>query len=369
MEKSFSSTRIPRWKVRLFWTLLISNLILGAIKVLDQPEPGLNLLPQSAGNSVLSQKEALKFSVYRVLFDFGIRVDWIGGSSQFKTVRIPRGLSPLVPYAALVTKFRELGGTILKAESNPQGDKMVLEVGINNEPLLQLTLVYDPNLVRVGGKIAIVIDDFGYSHNSLVKRFLNLDQKITFSIIPGLPKSQIIAQGAFENKREVMIHLPMEPKNGKVKDYEFMLFTHMKPKEIRERIRRAIRSIPHATALNNHMGSKATVHEPLLSILMEELKEAGLYFLDSRTNAKSLAYSWAQKMKIPSGINNTFLDAINEEPFIRQQIYLLAEIATRKGYAIGIGHPSPLTLKILQDEMPKLISRGFKFVSISEVVR
>jgi polysaccharide deacetylase 2 family uncharacterized protein YibQ len=364
-----SKAGLPRWKVRLFWVLLISDFVLGAIKVLDQPEPGINFLPKSAGNSVLSQKEALRFSVYQVLFDFGIRVDWITGSSRSKTVRIPRDLSPLVPYAALVTNFRRLGGTILRAESNPQGDKFVLEVGIKNEPLFRLTMIYDTTLVRVGGKIALVIDDFGYSYNSVVRKFLNLRQRITFSIIPGLSKSQQIAQAAFENNREVMIHLPMEPNNGKVARSEFMLFTQMRSEEIRERVRKAIWSIPRAKGLNNHMGSKATADESLLSTLMEEIKKSGLFFLDSRTSPKSLAYSWAQKMNIPSGTNDTFLDAIDEEPFIRQQIYLLAEIATKRGYAIGIGHPKKLTLKILQDELPNLERKGYKFVSISEVVR
>ncbi|MFQ5865550.1 MAG: divergent polysaccharide deacetylase family protein [bacterium] len=364
-----SKTSLPRWKVRLFWTLLISSVLLGTIKILDRAEPGINFFPPSKGYSDLSQKEALKFSMYHVLFDFGIQVDWISGDSQSKTVRIPKDLSPVTPYAALVSKFRELGGNILKAESSPHGDKMVLEVGINKAPLFRLTLVEDSKLERVGGKIAVVIDDFGYDSGSLVQGFLGLDQKVTFSIIPGLKKSEEVAKVAHEHGREVMIHLPMEPQNGNFKHDEYILLTTMPPDEIRERVRSAIWSVPHARGLNNHMGSKATVNQQLLSTLMQEVEKAGLFFLDSRTNDETIAYSMAQNMKIPSGMNNTFLDAIEEEPFIRQQLYFLAEIASRRGFAIGIGHPKQLTLKVLKEEMRKLEKKGYKFVNMSEVVR
>ncbi|MFQ6114333.1 MAG: divergent polysaccharide deacetylase family protein [bacterium] len=344
-------------------------MLLGTIKILDRPEPGLNFFSQANELSDLSQKEALKFSMYRVLFDFGVQVDWISGDSQSKIVRIPGDLPPVVPYAALVSKFRELGGDILKAESDPQGNKMVLQVGVEEAPLFQLTLIEDAKLERVGGKIAIVIDDFGYNSGSLVQGFLKLDQKITISVIPGLKNSQQVAKAADEHHREVMIHMPMEPKNGNFKNDEYILLTNMPPDEIRERVRSAIWSVPHARGLNNHMGSRATVNEPLLSTMIEELKKADLFFLDSRTNDETIAYLMAQRMKVPCGISNTFLDAIDEEPFIRQQLYSLAEIAARKGFAIGIGHPRKLTLNILQEELPKLEKKGFKFVNISEVVR
>lgn len=365
---SFNKDNLPRGKVRLFWTLLVSSLVLGSIKLLDRSEPGLNVFPKYVVNEH-QQKEMLKFSFYRVLFDFGIRVDWISGDSYYKTVHIPKDLAIVEPYAGLVTRFLELGGTLLKAESNPLGDKKVIEVGLNQESLFQLTLVEDSKISRVNGEIAIVIDDFGNSFRSWVEDFLNLEQTVTVSILPGLRYSEKIAQAAFERKLDVMVHLPMEPQNGRFKSDDFMLLTNMEEEEIRRRIRKAIRSVPHAKGLNNHMGSLATIDEQLLSTTMDEIKQAGMFFLDSRTNPKSLGYSVAQSKKIPCGMNDTFLDAIEEEPFIRQQVNLLAEIASRNGQAIGIGHPNKVTLKVLQEELPKLEKRGFQFVSVSELVK
>lgn len=366
---SRSQARLPRWKIRLFGTLFVTGLILGAVRILDQPGPGISFLPEAHENDDLSKVDALKFSVYRVLFDFGIQVDWISGDSRAKTVRIPRDLAPVVPYAALVSRFRQLGGQLLAASSDPSGERMFLRVGLENKPLFELTLVYDPDLTRTSGKIALVIDDFGYFNDSVVRGFENLEQDITFSIIPGEARSVAIAKAASARNREILIHLPMEPQNGGFRPNGYMILTGMSADEIRSRVRKAIRAVPNAEGLNNHMGSKATVDEPLLKTLMQELKKAGLFFIDSRTNARSLAFSWARKMKIPCGKSQTFLDSIEEEPFIRQQLYYLAELSAKNGHAIGIGHPRKLTLKVLRDELPKLEKKGFKFVSISEVVK
>lgn len=360
---------ISTWKVRLFWSLLFSAFILGALAIAQRKDLEINLFASKPRANPQEQKEALKFSLYRVLFDYGIRVDWITGDSYYKVVRIPRDLSIVEPYAALVAKFEELGGVLLKAKSKPLGDEMVLEVGLDSEPLFQVTLVEDSDLERFKGQIAMVIDDFGYFSNGVVAGFLNLPEQITFSILPGLTYSEKIAQEAHEKNREVMLHLPMEPKNGHFKTDDYILLTNMEEKEIRERTQKAIKAVPYVQGVNNHMGSLATENEPLLKILMSEIKKAGLFFLDSRTSANSLAYSWARKNKIPCAINNTFLDSIAEEPFIRQQVNLLAEMAAKNGQAIGIGHPNELTLKVLQEELPQLEKRGFQFVAVSNLLK
>ncbi|MFQ5601860.1 MAG: divergent polysaccharide deacetylase family protein [bacterium] len=316
-----------------------------------------------------AQKESLKFRVYEILFDYGIRVEWITGDSYHKTVRIPVDLNMLEPYVDLVAKLRDSGAQFLKAETNPTWDEMVIEVAVDGEALFKLTLVQDNALKRIGGKIAIVIDDFGYSFNKTVKEFINLEPKVTLSILPGLSYSRKIAESAFGNHREVMLHLPMEPQANKVKFDEYILLTSMNDTEVRSRVRKAIAAIPHAVGMNNHMGSLATVDEKVVAALMDEVKKTELFFLDSRTNSKTRAFNQAQKMKIPCNINDTFLDNIDEEPYIRQQLYSLAEIATKNGQAIGIGHPRPLTLKVLKQELAVLKKKGYKFVTVSKTVK
>lgn len=316
-----------------------------------------------------ARKEAIRFSMYRVLFDLGIRTDWLSGSEYHKIVRIPADLSSDRAYADLVSTFRDLGATLLKAEVSAKGDKKTIVVGYGGERLFEMTLVEDQKLVRVGGKIAVVIDDFGYSFKPRIHEFLDLNPTISISILPGLDYSEEIALAAAERGLDILLHMPMEPEGDEFPRYDYMLRTRLKDKEIRSRLRKAIKSVPLAKGMNNHMGSLATIDTRLMEIVMQELKRSNYFFLDSMTNANSVGYTIAKRVSLPCEKNDLFLDAIAEEPFIRSQVNRLAELAVKHGSAIGIGHPEQLTLEVLKSEMPKLEKKGFKFVSIAELVK
>ena len=54
---------------------------------------------------------------------------------------------------------------------------------------------------------------------------------------------------------------------------------------------------------------------------------------------------------------------------IKEKLWELAALATRQGYAIGVGHGRENTLLALEDALPRLESRGYRFVPVSELVR
>jgi len=355
---------LPRGKVRLFWVLFGCTLVLATLRLLQEPELLKKTLPANAEE----MKDNLAFVPFRILFAHGVRVEWIEGKGYFKKARIPRDLPVDVPYAAIVARIRNLGGTLLRAESNPKGDRSIIEVAFNQEPLFHFTLIRDADISRVSGRIAIVIDDFGYKMDSTVREFLSFGQEITVSVLPGLKYSGKIAELANQNGLDVMIHLPMEPQSRKFKPDDFILLTGMEPKEIRKRVRKAIRAVQHAKGMNNHMGSLASTDAAVVAVLMEEVKRAHLFFLDSMTAPNSVAHTLARKKGVPCALNNVFLDSHEETLLIEQQIKELAQMAFKNGFAIGIGHPKKKTLKVLQEQVPLLRNRGFEFVGVSELV-
>ncbi len=336
--------------------------------LLDRPEPGLNFLPEKKYSNEREQKQAIINSFYRVLFDFGIKAEWISGKNISRVVRVPEDLPLVEAYAALINQFESLDARLFKAETNPSGNRAWIEIGVGNEKLIQVLLLKDNSISRINGKIAIVIDDFGYSYGSTVKDFLHLEHEITMSIIPNLRYSKRVAEAANELGVDVMLHMPMQPQSEEVSVESGMLFTEMDEKNTRLRMREAVAAVPHAQGLNNHMGSLATADEPLMRIVMDEANRAGLFFLDSKTNPKSVAYKVAKQMGLPCASNHVFLDNIKEVNYIKDQLNYLAEWASRNKVAIGIGHPEEATLKALQEEMAVLKKRGYKFVRISELV-
>ena len=110
------------------------------------------------------------------------------------------------------------------------------------------------------------------------------------------------------NGHEVLVHLPMGPKDGASSGVNAIL-VGLNDEEIRRRVRRALQSVPHARGINNHMGSKATADKRVMRLVLSELKDHNLFFLDSRITASSVAYQLAVDMD---------LRAFKARPFYRR---------------------------------------------------
>ena len=224
---------------------------------------------------------------------------------------------------------------------------------------------YLPNKAAL---LSIIIDDFGYHFDRQTRDFVRFPSPLTLSIIPHLKYSSDIALEASMVNKEILIHMPMEPLNAAYDDDGLVLLTSQSSGEWRIRLQKAFSLLKTAKGLNNHQGSKATINEDMMRVLMDEIKDQGLFFIDSKTNANSIALNMARQMKIPSAENNIFLDAKDDSEFINSQLDRLAEISKSRGYAIGIGHVRKKTLKVLEKKLPELEARGFQMVSVSDLV-
>ncbi len=219
------------------------------------------------------------------------------------------------------------------------------------------------------GRIAIIIDDFGYNYNSVTQAFLKLEADLTYAIIPGHYYSQRFAREASEAGYEIMIHMPMESMNHLAGEEGYILETGMTSAEIERRVQLAVDHIPQASGMNNHQGSKATEDDRLMTIVGTILKKNNKYFIDSRTTAETVAENKMKAIGVPVSRRNIFLDNDSDPELIREQINKLARMAAQRGRAVGIGHGRRTTLEVLSVEIPRLEAEGYQFVFTSRIVR
>lgn len=218
-----------------------------------------------------------------------------------------------------------------------------------------------------GPRLAVVIDDVGYEIDP-VRELLALGTPLSFAVIPHQRYSRRAAQIAYERGQEVLIHLPMEPLGYPLHDPgQGALLSTMDEQEMRTALRQALRSVPHARGLNNHMGSRLTADPEAMRLLMQELARRRLYFLDSRTTRDSVALTQARAAHVPCLERHVFLDARPERGFIEAQLGRAAERARQQGSAVAICHPHPGTLEVLRRELPRLRERGVTLVLASEL--
>jgi polysaccharide deacetylase 2 family uncharacterized protein YibQ len=117
------------------------------------------------------------------------------------------------------------------------------------------------------------------------------------------------------------------------------------------------------------MGSAATADAPTMAALMQELRRRGLFFVDSQTSDRSVAYAEAARAGIPVLRNRIFLDHDEPEPAVMlQRLSTLVDVARARGFAVGIGHPHALTARILATEIPRLQAEGIRFLTVSELL-
>lgn len=217
-------------------------------------------------------------------------------------------------------------------------------------------------------RIAIVIDDMGWEL-PIARGLFALEQPLSFAVLPQAPYQLKIVEAAQQYKRDLLLHLPMEPHGyPRVNPGPNALLGKMAPHQMVKLVRDALQSLPQVVGVNNHMGSSLTENPQAMRVVMHELKQRDLFFLDSRTSADSRAYQIAREIGVPTAKRHVFLDNRVQQVHISAQLHRLALLAVQQGYAIGIGHPYPETLQALKHTLPMIRQSGVQIVPISRLV-
>jgi polysaccharide deacetylase 2 family uncharacterized protein YibQ len=137
--------------------------------------------------------------------------------------------------------------------------------------------------------------------------------------------------------------------------------------ELRKTLADDLDAVPNATGVNNHMGSVLTANADAMRVVMGELAQRRLFFLDSRTTAKTVAYRLAREAGVPSAERDVFLDDIAEKKAIAAQLARLEALAQRHGTAVAIGHPYPETVESLLEWLPTLAEKDLALVPASQL--
>jgi len=215
-------------------------------------------------------------------------------------------------------------------------------------------------------RVAIIIDDMGLGRSTAAIR--DLPAEITLSYLPYAPNLNEQVRDVLARGHEVMLHIPMEP-IGTQDPGPDALLTSLPPEEIAARVSRALDSFHGYVGANNHMGSKFTKDKEKMEIVVQALRERGLFFVDSRTCSSSVAGSVARLAGVKTANRDVFLDDTVDAESIKAQLRELEAVARKKGKAVAICHPHAITLSLLGTWVQRAIGRGVRIVPVSELVQ
>ena len=219
-------------------------------------------------------------------------------------------------------------------------------------------------------KVAIIIDDVGFDVE-LARSFLELKPPVSLSVLPTAPHAQAVAREAARKGVEVLLHLPMEPKERNGDDPgpgAGALLVTMWEDEFVKTLDGHLRRIPGIKGVNNHMGSLLTEREDKMALLFKELKKRHLFYVDSRTTPQTVASKVAIEMQVPVASRSVFLDHELSQEAMKVQGDRLLDMARLHGHAVMIAHPHRETVVFLREYLRDLRFEA-RLVRVADIVK
>lgn len=233
--------------------------------------------------------------------------------------------------------------------------------------ILRFTLLCHFAVIYQGkaAEVALIIDDMGNKKQDAMA--FTLPSEVTFAILPNKPLSSVFSERAVLQNREVILHMPMESLSG-IKQEKASLVVGMSADNMRSVLALALKSVPHASGLNNHMGSRLTQLNEPMAVTMSFLFEHGLYFVDSRTTIFTLAEDVAKNAGVLSTKRDVFLDHHADIASIFKQFNRFIALAKKQGSAVAIAHPYPQTIHFLNEHLPNMEAQGIRLVKLGDLI-
>lgn len=218
-------------------------------------------------------------------------------------------------------------------------------------------------------RIAIIIDDLGY-HLANGRRAIELPGAVTFSFLPGAPRARVLAEHAYDQGKEILLHLPLQAYSDEGRSEPSEIGIDMSRERLSHVFNEALLSVPHVMGINSHRGSLMTRHPGHMQWLMEEIGDhEDLFFIDSYTHHESVALQIAHETGVDAVKRDVFLDPDRSPETVAREFERMKALAKQRGRVIAIGHPYPATLELLERELPRLLEQGFELVNVSELVK
>jgi polysaccharide deacetylase 2 family uncharacterized protein YibQ len=217
---------------------------------------------------------------------------------------------------------------------------------------------------KASGKLAVIVDDCGYD-SGIVRKMTALKQNISFAVIPYRDVSAEALAIIKNSGKEALLHLPMEPLDRSQQSEKITIAVDMSDDEIKQITRKAIEQLPGVAGVNNHQGSRATADERVMKAVLSVVKERRLFFIDSFTQPKTIAYRLAGQMGVRTAVNRAFMDGEADVAYIKGRLRQAASSALKEGSYIAICHARPQTAAALSEMVGEMEKMGVEFVFVS----
>jgi polysaccharide deacetylase 2 family uncharacterized protein YibQ len=257
-----------------------------------------------------------------------------------------------------------------KTIERPAGTRPVAETvsaTSNNTRLTENIAASAQKPVENKGTLIFIIDDAGNNLHEL-DPFLRIQAPLTIAVLPGLPYSAEAARRIRAAGKEVILHQPMEALGGQ-NPGPGAIYSGMNASEVRSILKRNVDEVGPVAGMNNHQGSKVTEDREMMQIILSFCMENGLYFIDSKTTARTVVPETAKRLKVKTGQRDIFIDNEQDKDSMINYIKTGLEKTQMNGSAVMIGHTwSPLLAPLLEEQFVISTREGYSIKTVSDII-
>ncbi len=219
-------------------------------------------------------------------------------------------------------------------------------------------------------RIAIVMGQIGIGNARSRHAIERLPPQITFAIVAYSDSAAAWIRDARANGHETLLAIPMEPIDYPRHD------PGPKPRlidlddlENLSRLEKALSGLSGYVGLLSHMGSRFLANPDRLRPILAATADKGLIFLDSRSGPDSAVSALAPTVDLHVALNDRFIDDVPSRDAIDKRLGELEAIAERRGFAVGLATPYPVSIERLRAWAASLDERGFVLTPLTGVAR
>ncbi len=232
-------------------------------------------------------------------------------------------------------------------------------------------LAYAHPFKRAGSAPIIAIFITGVGMNKEASdAALRLPPEITLGISPCARQTQLWARAGRAMGREIMVDLPLEPVDASVDDPgPHALLGANKDEDNMRRLRWVLTRVPGIIGVDLSMGERFSSSPVAANAIYHFIASRGLLMAiapGGPTEAQDVLLAQAVQPFVRADLR---LDDVLQEQEIGHQLSTLENLARTRGYAFGMGHAYPITLKTLDAWQQALGKKGIILAPVSALAR
>jgi polysaccharide deacetylase 2 family uncharacterized protein YibQ len=213
--------------------------------------------------------------------------------------------------------------------------------------------------------IVVIIKGLGLSASTTEEAF-DLPASVTLGFSPYSPSIIDWVDKAKKKGHEVVLNVPMETKDFNINDPgPYALATSSSNEDNVTRLKMLLSLVKGYEAVYSEKEEIFTQAINSVKPVLESLKADGKYFIYGGGYAEFSLIQVAETIAYPILVNDILLDDEISESGINEKFRKVEEQANKRGYAVVMAHPYPITIRMLQRWLPQAESRGIKIAPVS----